>query len=86
MHQVIQVSKGFAQSKTHLVPIEGSAEQDRQQLHFGLRLAAGGKNFIAACLVMSGEGLNARVQPEEGEIVRRQNERAGWDRCLQLGQ
>jgi hypothetical protein len=69
MHQVIEVSKRFAERKTHLMRIEAVPKQKRHQLHRALRHRAGGDNLIATRLVVRGEARNAGVQPEEWKIV-----------------
>ena len=76
----------LAERKAHLVPVEGAPEQDRHQLDRGLRDVAGGDHLVAARAVMRGKAVDPRVQPEERQVVRRQDERLGRHRFAQLAQ
>src|SRR5580692_11456314 len=86
VHQVIQVGEGLAEGETHLVPVEGSAEQDPYQFDGSFRDLARGDHLAAARPVVRGEALDPSVQPEKREIVRRQDKRLGRYRSAQFGQ
>jgi len=67
----------LTQRKRHLVPVERSPKQDRQQLGRALRASANRNNLRTARPMMCREVADPRVQPEEREVVRRQDKRLG---------
>ena len=86
VHQVIQVGEGLTEGEAHLVPVEGSPEQDPHQFDSGLRDLARDDHLVAPRSVVRGKAVDPSVQPEKREIVRRQDKRLGRYRSAQFGQ
>ncbi len=73
----MQMGERLAQRECHLMPVEGSPKQYRQQIHSTLGASAGCNNLRATGPVMCREIVDSRVQAEKREVVRRQDERLG---------
>src|SRR6516164_7673783 len=82
----MRVGEGLAECEPHLMTVEDAPKQDRQQLHRRLRVLADGKNLFTARGVMCGKCIDARVQPEERKVMRRQHEGLRRYLLAQLGE
>src|SRR5216683_4057575 len=82
--EVVQMGKRLAERKGSLVLVELAAEHDRQQLGGAVRALAGGDDLGAALAVVRCQLIDPDMDTAERQIVRRQDERVGWQGATEL--
>ena len=72
--EIMQMGERLAKRERRLMPVERPAKQHRQHIDGAPRRYEGGEKFFASPAMMRRQLVDARMQAEKRQIVRRQHQ------------